>query len=160
MNLVYLLTGSNLGNRVENLNKATELITLRAGNLVACSKFYQTSPWGPLEQPDFLNQAVAVDAFLEPQQLMERLLGIEEEMGRIRSEKYGPRNIDIDILFYGNKVMKTSLLQLPHPEVQNRRFALTPLAEIASAFIDPVSGKSISKLLSDCQDQGTVLQFN
>ena len=160
MNLVYLLTGSNLGNRVENLNKATELITVRAGNLVACSKFYQTSPWGPLEQPDFLNQAVAVDAFLEPQQLMELLLGIEEEMGRIRSEKYGPRNIDIDILFYGNKVMKTSLLQLPHPEVHSRRFALTPLAEIASEFIDPVSGKSISKLLSDCQDQGTVLQFN
>lgn len=160
MNLVYLLTGSNLGNRVENLNKATQLITERAGKLVACSKFYQTSPWGPLEQPDFLNQAVALDAFLEPQQLMELLLGIEEEMGRIRSEKYGPRNIDIDMLFYGNKVMKTSLLQLPHPEVHNRRFALTPLAEIAAAFIDPVSGKSISKLLSDCQDPGTVLQFN
>ncbi len=160
MNLVYLLTGSNLGDRIENLNKAAELITERCGKLVARSQYYQTSPWGPLEQPDFVNQAVALHTNQKAIQLMEQLLAIEEEMGRTRSIKYGPRIIDIDMLFYGSEVIQTPLLEIPHPEVRNRRFALTPLEEIAASFTDPLTGKTISELLSICKDQGTVLQFN
>lgn len=160
MNLVYLLTGSNLGNRVENLNKAAQLITDKGGLLKARSKFYQTSPWGPLAQPDYLNQALAVETTLNAPAFMEQLLQIEENLGRVRSIKYGPRIIDIDILFFGQEVIQTPLVQVPHPEVRNRRFALTPLAEIASSFVDPLTGNSISQLLATCQDQGTVLQFN
>lgn len=91
---------------------------------------------------------------------MEQLLEIEEKMGRIRSIKYGPRVIDIDILFFGEQLIQNPMVQVPHPEVHNRRFALTPLAEIAGTFIDPLTGNTISQLLSDCKDQGTVLQFN
>lgn len=160
MNRVYLLTGSNLGDRVENLNKAAQLITEKGGLLITRSKFYQTSPWGPLAQPDYLNQALAVETTLNASAFMEQLLQIEENMGRVRSIKYGPRIIDIDILFFGQEVIQTPLVQVPHPEVRNRRFALTPLAEIASSFVDPLTGNSISQLLATCQDQGTVLQFN
>ncbi|MBM3414222.1 MAG: 2-amino-4-hydroxy-6-hydroxymethyldihydropteridine diphosphokinase [Bacteroidetes bacterium] len=160
MNLVYLLTGSNLGDRIENLNKAAQLINEKAGKLVVFSKFYQTSPWGPLEQPDYINQALLIETPLSPSSLMELLLCIEEGMGRIRTLKYGPRIIDIDILFFGNKVINTPLVQVPHPAVQNRRFALIPLEEIAASYLDPITGKTISQLLSACQDMGTVLQLN
>jgi 2-amino-4-hydroxy-6-hydroxymethyldihydropteridine diphosphokinase len=160
MNRVYLLTGSNLGDRVENLNKAAQLITEKGGLLITRSKFYHTSPWGPLDQPDYLNQALALDTSLQAAALMEQLLEIEEKMGRIRSIKYGPRIIDIDILFFGEQLIQNSMVQVPHPEVHNRRFALTPLAEIAATFIDPLTGNTISQLLSNCKDQGRVLQFN
>jgi 2-amino-4-hydroxy-6-hydroxymethyldihydropteridine diphosphokinase len=160
MNRVYLLTGSNLGDRVENLNKAAQLITEKGGLLITRSKFYQTSPWGPLDQPDYLNQALALDTSLQAAALMEQLLEIEEKMGRIRSIKYGPRIIDIDILFFGEQLIQNPMVQVPHPEAHNRRFALTPLAEIAATFIDPLTGNTISQLLSNCKDQGTVLQFN
>ncbi|MBM3412281.1 MAG: 2-amino-4-hydroxy-6-hydroxymethyldihydropteridine diphosphokinase [Bacteroidetes bacterium] len=160
MNLVYLLTGSNLGDRIENLNKAAQLINEKAGKLMACSKFYQTSPWGPLEQPDYINQALLIETPLSPSSLMERLLSLEEKIGRIRTLKYGPRVIDIDILYYGSEVINTPLVQVPHPAVQNRRFALIPLEEIAPNYIDPITGKTISQLLAVCQDMGTVLQLN
>jgi len=160
MNLVYLLTGSNLGDRIENLTKAAQLINEKAGKLVTQSNFYQTSPWGPLDQPDYINQALLIETMLSPSSLMELLLAIEEKMGRVRTLKYGPRIIDIDILFFGNEVIDTRLVKVPHPAVQNRRFALIPLAEIAASYLDPTTGKTISQLLTACQDQGTVLQLN
>ncbi|MBM3159104.1 MAG: 2-amino-4-hydroxy-6-hydroxymethyldihydropteridine diphosphokinase [Bacteroidota bacterium] len=160
MNLVYLLTGSNLGDRIENLTKAAQLINEKAGKLVTHSNFYQTSPWGPLDQPDYINQALLIETMLSPSSLMELLLAIEEKMGRVRTLKYGPRIIDIDILFFGSEVIDTPLVKVPHPAVQNRRFALIPLAEIAASYLDPTTGKTISQLLTACQDQGTVLQLN
>lgn len=149
----YLLTGSNQGNRVSMLEQARNSIETECGEIRQVSSIYETAAWGKEDQDAFLNQAIHVKTALKPEELLETVLGIEKTMGRIREEKYGPRVIDIDIIFYGNKIRRSPTLTVPHPEVQNRRFALTPLAEIAAEYVHPVFKKTVKQLLDECGDR-------
>jgi 2-amino-4-hydroxy-6-hydroxymethyldihydropteridine diphosphokinase len=159
MNRAYLLTGSNLGDREQYLAKARGLINEHCGTIIAVSSLYETAPWGKTDQPPFLNQALEVDTSLSARQLIRRLMKAEKLMGRIRNEKYGPRLIDIDILLFNNEKHNYQLLKLPHPEMQNRRFALMPLAGIAPDLIHPVLHKTIAQLLAECPDESDVKKF-
>jgi 2-amino-4-hydroxy-6-hydroxymethyldihydropteridine diphosphokinase len=153
MNQAYLLTGSNLGNSRETLATAQALLTEHCGTIAAASSIYETAAWGKTDQPAFLNQALKIETRLNARQLIRRILKLEKMMGRIREEKYGPRIIDIDILLFNDEIHQYHFLQLPHPEMQNRRFALLPLAEIAPGTIHPVFKKTIAQLLDDCADE-------
>lgn len=160
MNTAYLLTGGNMGNREENLAQAREAIQEHCGKIKAASSLYETAAWGKTDQPSFLNQALYIETKLTPRQLLKQLLKIEEEIGRKRKEKYGPRIIDIDILFFNDEIYDSPSLKIPHPEIQNRRFVLAPLAEIAPEFVHPVLKKSITELLSITGDQLGVSLFH
>ena len=153
MNKAYLLTGGNLGDRQQNLAIAVDHINEQCGSIITASSLYKTAAWGNTDQPAFLNQALEISTFLNARQLIRRLLKIEKQMGRIRKEKYGPRLIDIDILLFNNEKHNYQFLKLPHPEMQNRRFALLPLAEIAPATLHPVLNKTITELLNECTDE-------
>ncbi|HYF30690.1 MAG TPA: 2-amino-4-hydroxy-6-hydroxymethyldihydropteridine diphosphokinase [Chitinophagaceae bacterium] len=153
MGRTYLLIGGNIGNRLQNLQRAITLIGTKAGEITRQSAVYETEAWGKHDQPAFLNQVLRVITSQQPQALLQTLLGIEQEMGRARQEKYGPRTIDIDILLYDDLVMKTDELAIPHPQLHLRRFALAPLAEIAASVIHPVLKKSIDELLLECPDK-------
>ena len=152
MSTAYLLIGGNLGNRKENLSKATGLIRKQCGVAINSSSLYETAAWGMAEQPSFLNQVLEISTSLDAKQLMRRILKIENMMGRVRKEKFGPRTIDIDILFYENEILDLLFLKIPHPELQNRRFVLVPLAEINSELQHPVLKKTIAELLEECPD--------
>ena len=121
---------------------------------------YETAAWGKTNQPSFLNQALELDTSLTAAQLIRCLLKTEKMMGRVRVEKYGPRIIDIDILLFNNEIHNNHLLKLPHPEMQNRRFALLPLAEIAPDVMHPVLNKSIVELLNECPDLLEVKKYS
>lgn len=160
MNTAYLLTGGNLGDREKNLAAAKEHIHLQCGKIISASALYETAAWGKTDQPPFLNQALEIQTALNARQLMRRILKVEKLMGRERKEKYGPRVIDIDILLFNNERHNYPLLKLPHPEMQNRRFALLPLAEIAPGIVHPVLNKTIKKLLDECADELAVKKYS
>lgn len=160
MKKVYLLTGGNMGDREKYLAEARELLGEHCGKITALSSLYETAAWGKEDQPCFLNQAVEMETDLPPRQLIRRVLKLEKRMGRERKEKYGPRLIDIDILMYGEEIHNYPLLKVPHPELPNRRFALLPLAEIASDLLHPVYKKSITDLLGECKDPLEVKKYS
>jgi 2-amino-4-hydroxy-6-hydroxymethyldihydropteridine diphosphokinase len=151
----YLGLGSNLGNRAENLSMAIEMISKVKGiEILRISKTYETSPAGYESQPDFLNCAIEIETSLSSSDLLKKLLEIETEMGRVRVIKWGPRSIDIDILFYSDNVVDTSELTIPHPEIQNRAFVLAPLNDLAPYLVHPVSKKNIEQLLEEIGSSG------
>ncbi len=152
MNTAYLLIGGNLGNRSAYLQQARELIEQSCGNIVHSSAIYETAAWGFTDQPSFYNQALALETPLSPERLMQQLLDIEADMGRIRSIKLGPRIIDLDILLIDALVISSGLLTLPHPALPQRRFALLPLCEIAPSLMHPVMHKTVTQLLEACTD--------
>jgi 2-amino-4-hydroxy-6-hydroxymethyldihydropteridine diphosphokinase len=156
MDTAYLLTGSNMGERLEYLQKANSLIEQRCGKIVQQSSIYETEPWGLLDQPAFVNQVIAISTKLSPEDLMAELLKIEAIIGRIRTVKMGPRIIDLDILAYNQLILDSPSLQIPHPALPFRRFALTPLNEIAPELMHPLLQKTISTLLLDCTDTSNV----
>jgi 2-amino-4-hydroxy-6-hydroxymethyldihydropteridine diphosphokinase len=158
MSFVYLLTGSNLGNREGNLRKAKSMIEARIGNILALSAVYETEPWGFTEETNaFFNQAMKVSTLLSPIELLDELLNIERELGRERKmHKYEPREIDIDILFYDDQLIETKRLIIPHPKMHLRRFTLAILQEIEPDFIHPALKKDISTLLKECGDESWV----
>ena len=160
MNKAYLLTGGNLGDREQNLATARELISQQCGTITAASALYETAAWGKTDQPSFLNQAIEIETALTARQLIRRILKVEKLMGRGREEKYGPRLIDIDILLFNNEKHNYPLLKLPHPEMQNRRFALLPLAEIVPEMEHPLLKKTITELLKDCKDELPVKKYS
>lgn len=149
----YLLIGGNLGDRGAHLAQATTLIAGCCGSMIHRSPVYETAAWGNTLQAPFLNQALELHTTYPAEELLRRLLQIEEQMGRIRKERYGPRIIDIDILLFNNDIRSTPLLTIPHPEMHNRRFALQPLADIAPDVQHPVLKKSIALLLAECPDK-------
>jgi 2-amino-4-hydroxy-6-hydroxymethyldihydropteridine diphosphokinase len=156
----YLLIGGNIGDRQKYLRDATLMINTVVGEVTRTSSIYETAAWGLEDQSFFLNQVLEVKTSLEPADLLSAILNIEEQMGRRRSIKFGPRTIDIDILFYNQKVVKSEKLTIPHPEIQNRKFALVPMNEIAPRLIHPVMNKTISELLGACTDPLDVNKFS
>ncbi len=153
MNTAYLLLGSNEGDRKGWLVKAMDLISELCGNIINKSSIYQTAAWGITTQPDFLNMVIMVQTTQAPEDLLHTILNIETAMGRHRTIKWGPRIIDIDILFFNDITLNIPELIIPHPFLQDRRFTLLPLAEIAPDYIHPVFNKSVTTLLSACSDQ-------
>jgi 2-amino-4-hydroxy-6-hydroxymethyldihydropteridine diphosphokinase len=160
MNKVYLLTGGNVGNRQEYLTRAAGQIAVETGKIVKRSALYETAAWGKTDQAAFLNQVLELHTNLEAEPLMKHLLSIEENMGRMRLVKYGPRTIDIDILLFNHEVIQTNFLTVPHPQLANRMFALKPLNEIASGYMHPVLNKTIQQLMEACTDTLPVKKFS
>lgn len=156
MTEVYLLLGSNEGIPEANLQTARLNIEGHCGTIAKCSSIYQTEAWGIKEQNSFLNQALLINTALSPSQLLVVLKDIEKDMGRIETIKWGPRVIDIDILFYGSEVINLPQLIIPHPQIQNRLFTLIPMNEIAPDFIHPALYKTIAELLLNCKDESVV----
>jgi 2-amino-4-hydroxy-6-hydroxymethyldihydropteridine diphosphokinase len=157
---VYLLFGSNLGDRTENIQKAITRVRERIGEPFIVSSLYETEPWGFMHENPFLNQALGLHTHVSPHTLLGEILTIERESGRIRERKgYAARSLDIDILFYGRDVISLDNLVIPHPLICERRFVLVPLYEIAPDFIHPVRNKSIRDLLKECEDRSWVLNF-
>lgn len=146
LQIVYLLLGSNLGNRKEILDNAVKLLTQKVGVIISQSKDYETAPWGVIDQPDFLNLAVSIHTNLKPLEILEIIQSIENQLGRVRKEKWGARLIDIDILFYGNEIIDEPTLKIPHPLLQERDFVLNPLVEIAPNFVHPMLRKTVLEL--------------
>ncbi|EHQ30056.1 2-amino-4-hydroxy-6-hydroxymethyldihydropteridine diphosphokinase [Mucilaginibacter paludis] len=143
---VFLLLGSNMGNRQLFLENAISQIETLVGPVIRQSAVHQTLAWGKTDEPDYLNQVLLVETAMPARQLLQTILGIEKQLGRERKEKWGSRTIDIDILFYGNEVINEPDLVVPHPQLHNRKFTLAPLAEIAPGYIHPVLLQSIAQL--------------
>jgi len=152
MHKAYILLGTNLGNRLSYLQQAASYIAQQVGEVSATSSIYETAAWGLTDQPSFYNQVLVVKTDVEPENLMQQLLDIETQLGRIRTIKFGPRTIDIDILLIDDLVNQSAILQLPHPALPQRKFALMPLVEVAPNLLHPVEKKTISQLLQACTD--------
>lgn len=144
--------GSNQGNRAQQLRNACDKIKQFLGPIEKKSSVYQTGAWGKTDQPDFLNQALIVKSSFNPQEVLKIIHSIEKEMGRQRTTKWSERTIDIDILYADELVLNLAELKVPHLEIQNRKFALIPLTEIAPDFVHPVLKKTHAQLLSICHD--------
>lgn len=157
MHKAYILLGSNRGRRKDYLNKAKRLVQTYAGTILKESSIYETAAWGKTDQKAFLNQVIVITTDLVAEKLMQSLLDIEQQLGRIRTEKFGPRTIDLDILFFDDLVMKSKLVTLPHPAIQDRRFVLVPLAELSPRKVHPVYKQTISSLLKKCTDTLAVI---
>lgn len=143
----YLGLGSNLGDKRDNLNRATELLRCTTGITVKhTSPFYETSPVGYIDQPDFLNAAVEINTVLDPDRLLEVCQGIEKELKRVNIVRWGPRTIDIDILLYGDLVIRNDRIVLPHPRMHEREFVLRPLNDIAPQAVHPVYNMTVEQL--------------
>jgi 2-amino-4-hydroxy-6-hydroxymethyldihydropteridine diphosphokinase len=150
---LYLLLGGNLGNKQQVFADARTRLEKQVGFISAQSAIYETEPWGFESEDLFWNQALKLKTDLSPEDVLAQTQLIEKELGRIRKEKqYDSRVIDIDILFFGDQVVKTGNLTVPHPRIQERKFALVPLCEIAGDFIHPLFQKSILELLDECPD--------
>ncbi|MDG1297541.1 MAG: 2-amino-4-hydroxy-6-hydroxymethyldihydropteridine diphosphokinase [Saprospiraceae bacterium] len=157
MNKTYLQLGSNEGNSSELLKKAIELLEKQAGELIEVSALYESEAWGKKDQKNFLNMVLELNTTLSPNELLSTVLSIEEQLGRERKEHWGPRTMDIDILFYNAEIIKESpKLIIPHPRITERKFVLLPMNEIAADFIHPIFKRSIAQLLFLCEDSGKV----
>ncbi len=149
---VFLLLGSNLGDREAFLDKAIDFIEEGLGPIEKKSSVYETQAWGKADEPSYLNQVIKLKTGLSAQQVLDKILNIEIRMGRVREVKWGSRIIDIDILFYGQNVIAEPGLTVPHPELQNRMFTLAPLSEIAPDLKHPLLQKSIFELKNELKD--------
>ena len=151
--IAYIGIGSNLGTPGKNCIEAIEKISnTKDIKIISRSSFYQTEPIGGVRQSWFVNSVIKIETDLSPENLLSVLLSLELAMGRISKEKWGPRLIDLDLLFYGNLVLDNKNLTLPHPEIQNRKFTLIPMSEIAENLIHPTLKKTIKTLLQESSD--------
>jgi len=159
LNIAALLLGTNLGHRLGHLDKASGFIEQNAGTILKKSSVYETAPWGNTDQDNFLNCAILINTILPPKYLLDQLLSIEKKLGRERTEKWGPRIIDIDILYYNTDIVNEPDLKIPHPYLQHRRFSLVALNEISPDWEHPILKKTVSKMLADCKDDSWVKVF-
>jgi len=149
---IYLLLGSNMGDRERCLRAAQEHLEQRVGKVYSVSSIYQTEAWQMNGAPDFLNKVLLINSSLEPLKVLAEIIKIETGLGRIRKEGYQNRSIDIDILYYNNIVLNHPDLTIPHPRISQRRFVLEPLAEIAPDFVHPQLGLTNEQMLKQCRD--------
>ncbi len=150
--IVHIGIGSNLGERADNCQKAIELLRGKAIIIRKISSLYETEPWGIEEQPKFINLAIEVETTLSPHALLSILKDIENKIGRVKTLKWGPRTIDLDILFYGDEIINLDDIQIPHKLLHQRDFVLLPLIEIAPDKIHPVLKKTIKQLMEEFKD--------
>lgn len=159
-NTAYLLLGGNLGDREANLAHAIALLNEQVGEVLSVSALYETAAWGKTDQPAFLNQAVGLQTNLPALAVLTQALAIEQELGRVRKDKWGERLIDIDLILFGNEIINIpDKLQVPHPHMQNRRFVMEPLAEIAPDVVHPVLGKTMLDISKNINDPLTVTRL-
>ena len=157
---LYLLLGANLGDRKQTLVSVYQKVTNNVGVVTAQSALYETAAWGVTDQPAFLNQVLRVDTYLMPADVLAKTQAIEQQLGRVRAEKWGARTIDIDLLFYDDLILNTPTLTLPHPLLHKRRFTLIPLAELAPDLLHPILNMSVADLLTRCPDESEVIKFS
>ena len=159
MNIVFLQLGSNLGDRELLLKDAITEIEDRVGNILECSKVYESSPWRVEGQENYLNQILKVKTILLADDVLLTVLDIEKQLGRVRIEKWGERLIDIDIIFYNDSIIETPELCVPHKHLHERMFVLTPLHNIAPEMVHPKYNKTIEELLNMCKDTELVKEY-
>lgn len=159
MDKVVLIIGGNLGNRRALIDEAIKMLILYFGVPDASSSIFETAAWGGKSVGNYLNQVLIFKTADSPENVMNRILEIEVNMGRKRDVKWGDRLMDIDILYFGNKIIKHPDLVIPHPYIQERRFVLEPLNEIIPDFLHPLFAKSQQELLESCTDNSEVVVF-
>jgi len=162
MNTAYLLLGSNMGDRLSIIAKAITLIHASCGRVVKKSSVFESAPWGFEDKNQFINQVIMIEAAMSAIDLLQNLLDIELLLGRVRNNatNYSSRCIDIDILFFNDEVINEQNLIIPHPLLQERKFTLLPLKEIALDLVHPVFKKTIHELLNECNDKLEVSKYN
>ncbi|MEM8567987.1 MAG: 2-amino-4-hydroxy-6-hydroxymethyldihydropteridine diphosphokinase [Bacteroidota bacterium] len=156
---IFILLGSNMGDKQQNLKQAKTHISNSVGKVVAVSSLYQTAAWGKVDQPVFYNQVVQISTELTAPELLDSLLRIEIRMGRQRIEKWGERLIDLDILYFNDEVIEKENLRVPHPGIPERRFTLIPLVELAADFVHPLLRKTNNDLLQELNDNLEVIKI-
>lgn len=157
MNTVFLQLGSNQGDRIALMQEALQCIALSVGQIENQSSLYESEAWGNTNQTNFINQVIEIKTALSPEDLLISIQKIEKDLGRKRIEHWGPRTMDIDILFYDSQTINNSPeLIIPHPRLSERKFVLQPMNEIAAEFIHPIFKRSITQLLYLCEDSGKV----
>ena len=159
MNTVYIQLGSNIGERESFITKSMYKVEDDIGKIITASSIFETTAWGNKNQNNFLNSVIEIKTPFDAFTILQKSQEIENNLGRERSDKWGERTIDIDILFYNNKIINTKELTVPHPLIQKRKFVLVPLSEIAPNYMHPILKKNISTLLSECKDTQKVLDY-
>lgn len=154
--LVFISLGGNLGNTLEIFKNSYLEIEKKIGRITVFSKIYRTAAWGKTDQADFLNQVIQAETNLNPEKIMSELLEIELFFGRRRDVIWGPRKLDLDILFLGNQIVRSENLEIPHPQIAHRRFVLIPLVEISPHFLHPVLQQTMLELLEQTTDLQSV----
>lgn len=156
MGKCHLHLGSNRGDRIAQIGIALQLIETEIGPIWSSSAMYETAAWGKTDQEDFVNIAIEVEHYLSPNDLLAAVNRIEDKMGRVRTEHWGPRVIDIDIIFIEDMVIDTKSLTVPHSLMHKRNFVLYPMKDLAEGFVHPKLGLTIRQLWEDCEDETEV----
>lgn len=158
---IFLGLGTNIGDKKENLEQACVLLEKEGIKVITRSPIYKTPPYGHIQdQDDFLNQVIEVETDIEATELFHVLKRIENNMGREKVERWGPRLIDLDILFYGDQLIENEFITVPHKDLQNRNFVLKPLCDIATDLLHPVFRKTMRELLDECRDDGQISKIH
>ncbi len=159
-NIVVLSLGGNVGDVKQVFIESINLLKEKVGKVVLFSPLYQTKAWGVENQPDFLNQVIVIESELNPENVLKVCMTIESKLGRVRTQKWYQRIIDIDILFYNDEVIDSKDLTIPHPYVHKRNFVLFPLVDVIPTFKHPLLEKSMEELKSECEDKLEVVNFS